>query len=475
MRENEMADSGEVAGFTQPLIQSFNLPREIEGIGKLFANLSKRTTMPSLIYRQGGAYRKLLNLDSLDLSGKGASQIFAVDVSRHNLNVTTRESLNGWPLRLFEVSATWRIADPIKAAELGPIPTKALEMDIVRAVFATIVSLNIGDTWPLRRINKLFDEHLHGSGREEIKERLDFLREVIDVESARVRVLPLDAVSNSDLTIAPGEMDANTDLPAIAIRRDETADQRRTKAAGEEVEGLLENFKFPPPLIQNFSNTKSLNEDAQISWYMREKGRSFNNYIAVRSEFEILSHKESGEAEVSVYTSAKNGERLKEALVEALNAFGISAIEEEPPILGSWFQRLRIKLSRAANGEAMANKKRAIGAAVELYSAGKVAADISKSRSEAVKNLLDAVQNEPEAVVRIDNIVIVKTAGRVVVNTIDEAQALELNRRFDILNNPALVFEFLSQMRGDASVIARSIDQDMKSHLDGGTERYSID
>jgi len=151
-------------------------------------------------------------------------------------------------------------------------------------------------------------------------------------------------------------------------------------------------------------------------------------------------------AAMSVYTSAHDGEHLKAALDALLREFGIEVAAEDPPVLGSWFQRFWVRLRDSDAADGLQKRLSKVEQAVELHHIGKAQAEIDRNKSEAVAVLLGAVRDEKEAVIRLGSLVIVKWSGSVTVWTISETQAAELDSQGDLIGKPAQVLSYLRDL-----------------------------
>lgn len=162
-------------------------------------------------------------------------------------------------------------------------------------------------------------------------------------------------------------------------------------------------------------------------------------------------------APVSVYTSAEDGAGLKNVVVAVLREFALVSAVEEPPVLGSWFQRLWIKSQAVAESPSVHSRLARLEEAIALEHLGKRRAEIDKEKAESVAALLSAIKEQENAVVRIGSIIAIKAQGDLVVWTIGEMEAAALEKNGDLLVNPVAALKFLRENR-DAQELRRSQD-----------------
>jgi len=152
-------------------------------------------------------------------------------------------------------------------------------------------------------------------------------------------------------------------------------------------------------------------------------------------------------APVSVYTSADDGEALKDAVVRVLREFGLEVAVEEPSVRGSWWQRFWARGREVAESEPVRDRLAKVERALELEGLGKRQAEIDKAKAEAVAALYAVVKEQENAVVRLGSIVMIKKAGDLVVFTVSEMQAAVLEKHSELLRDPVAALNFLHDGR----------------------------
>lgn len=146
---------------------------------------------------------------------------------------------------------------------------------------------------------------------------------------------------------------------------------------------------------------------------------------------------------VSVYTSADDGTALKDAVVAVLREFGLESAVEEPPVRGSWLQRSWARIREVAGSEPMRERLAKLERAIELEQLGKRQAEIDKAKAESVAALHGVIKEQENAVVRMGSIIMIKTAGDLVVWTIGPMEASALDEHSELLQDPVAALKFL--------------------------------
>jgi hypothetical protein len=159
-------------------------------------------------------------------------------------------------------------------------------------------------------------------------------------------------------------------------------------------------------------------------------------------------------APVSVYTTDDDGTPLKNAVVEALRAFELTVVVEEPVELGSWFQRFWAR----ASSDFVRERMRKLEQAVELQYLGKVRAEIDQAKAHAVAALLQAISAQDNAVVRVGSLIVIKAEGNLAVWTVSELEAADMERHSALLRDPVSALEYLRDLKQDSGEIARRVD-----------------
>lgn len=161
---------------------------------------------------------------------------------------------------------------------------------------------------------------------------------------------------------------------------------------------------------------------------------------------------------VSVYTSgnATEGEKLAEAVLGLLNEYGFETDWQSEPLAGSWFQRFRVKLSRAASSDGVVDRLHKVEHALELEFMDKKRAEVDKAKAEAIATLLSAVNEQDDAIIRVGSVVVVKHGGKIFAETISEEAARVLESDSMILRSPSTAADFFLALHDRAPLPANN-------------------
>lgn len=142
----------------------------------------------------------------------------------------------------------------------------------------------------------------------------------------------------------------------------------------------------------------------------------------------------TGTTSVSVYLSDEGGHTAVEAAVEtALHRAGLSVVERDDPVHGSWFRRLRA--SEIGTMAAHAADSRLVLAHD---------AHVTSTLLQHLGPVLAALQSQKEAVVRLGAVLIVKLDDQLVVHQLTAAQQLQLDHQPQLAMAPR---EILTALR----------------------------
>jgi anti-anti-sigma factor len=150
-----------------------------------------------------------------------------------------------------------------------------------------------------------------------------------------------------------------------------------------------------------------------------------------------------------IYTSEEEaGGAAEEAYWSFLDAFGLDIAYKFGVDRSSWFRGviLRMKDSTAlpTKDEALALMQRAI----EQQTLGITQSKIDKSQSEAVLNLLAALEKTPKAVVQCGSLLIVKVHDSVVVRNLTQLELAYWERNPGLFRNPENAIAELQRAQG---------------------------
>lgn len=143
-------------------------------------------------------------------------------------------------------------------------------------------------------------------------------------------------------------------------------------------------------------------------------------------------HTEQEVMPVAVYVSDAAVHEQVEAAVEALlDSAGLTIVERDTPVLGSWFRRMRAAGNRAAHSPATREAVTSIVGAADAWLA-RPEAEVTATLMQNLGAVISALQPTKDAVVRVGTILVVKVEWTVVVHQLTPGQRLLLD------HNPSL-------------------------------------
>ncbi|GAA4554564.1 hypothetical protein [Amycolatopsis samaneae] len=153
------------------------------------------------------------------------------------------------------------------------------------------------------------------------------------------------------------------------------------------------------------------------------------------------------ELPVTIYLADERiHEQVQDAVENLLGFAGAEIVEQDDPVLGSWFRRLRAKAAASpAAREAAASAAHAVEARLVLSQD----ASITATMLQNLGPVLTALQPTPDAVLRIGALLIVKSDDVVVVHQLTAAQQLTLDHQPHLLTAPEDVLRALDLTTAD--------------------------
>lgn len=172
----------------------------------------------------------------------------------------------------------------------------------------------------------------------------------------------------------------------------------------------------------------------------------FGLLIRVLEQYEQHSAR-TGEldvAPVAIYVSdAAVHEEVEAALDGVLAAAGLTVVERDAPVLGSWFRRMRAAVSRAARSPAAREMMRSAAHAADAHFLQRPDAEVTALLMQNLGPLIGALQPTKDAVVRIGAVLIVKVDWTVVVHQLTPGQRLLLDHNPDLEATPHTILAAL--------------------------------
>ncbi|WP_432928212.1 hypothetical protein ACQPZZ_01515 [Microbispora sp. CA-135349] len=142
---------------------------------------------------------------------------------------------------------------------------------------------------------------------------------------------------------------------------------------------------------------------------------------------------------------------VRQALDDALEAFGLAPVTVSPRIEGSVWQVLTAAFKRQVEPDRIDQAGDAFTAGAKARWYGEPQSQITKAQGEAVANLLDKLQTTPDALIMISNILIVKVDGVPVVRELTPEQVQVLQENPSLFTDPRLALSRLEPRQVEAS------------------------
>jgi hypothetical protein len=147
--------------------------------------------------------------------------------------------------------------------------------------------------------------------------------------------------------------------------------------------------------------------------------------------------------EIDIFTI----EKFQNACGEFMEALGFELKTEDEPIYGSFFQRLQFLSKSKRTNEEIDDIYQKGKRALEYKYLNVPAADATSQLSQAASQLISAVKDIDEAVVRLGSILLVKTSkegkSQIIIETVSHELASSFDNNPNLLKNPNAVYELL--------------------------------
>jgi hypothetical protein len=161
----------------------------------------------------------------------------------------------------------------------------------------------------------------------------------------------------------------------------------------------------------------------------------------------------------SLYLSTTDtalAEQFFTAFVEALASLDVEVVPDGPPVVGSWFQRIRLATGRAAHSPAVTDGvEKGVHAAETMALRGPMS-QVNVNQADAIAKLAEAAAKVDEFVAITDGVVLVKATApdgrtKTVARTLTVRQIRDLERRSELAAAPAAMLRYLLEPQGPES------------------------
>ncbi len=151
---------------------------------------------------------------------------------------------------------------------------------------------------------------------------------------------------------------------------------------------------------------------------------------------------------VAVYVSDTVAHEQVEAAVEALlDSAGLTIVERDTPVLGSWFRRMRAAGSRATHSPATREAVTSIVGAADAW-LSRPEAEVTAILMQNLGAVISALQPTKDAVVRVGTVLVVKVEWTVVVHQLTPGQRLLLDHNPGLESAPHSILAALGALDG---------------------------
>jgi|GEM_PF-4193122 len=166
---------------------------------------------------------------------------------------------------------------------------------------------------------------------------------------------------------------------------------------------------------------------------------------------------------VRVFTSGHNKGRILDIvgnIQQVLNEFGFDFADEFPEELGSWFKKWFARSRELLSRPEVATKLKNIERALELSGIHKPQAEINKAEAEAVAVLLNSIAAEPNVLIQIGSLLMVKSTNSkeeasIEVRSLSQEELIQLEQNQPFIKN---LDEILKFQQNNITKIAGGVD-----------------
>jgi cold shock CspA family protein len=162
---------------------------------------------------------------------------------------------------------------------------------------------------------------------------------------------------------------------------------------------------------------------------------------------------------ISIFLSSPiNADMIESAIVEAVASLGFEVDIKKPPIIGSWFRVMLGRSREALTSDAVAEIALRLERAIEIQALHKPQADIDWSQADGVAKLIAALEGQPNALIQIGSVFLVKVDGVTAVRNLSQRELAFLQSNSRILTTPKEFLNALDDFAKDEQVLDNTID-----------------
>ncbi|MGJ6967823.1 hypothetical protein ACSDR0_38525 [Streptosporangium sp. G11] len=219
---------------------------------------------------------------------------------------------------------------------------------------------------------------------------------------------------------------------------------------------LRELFEQPTAGAQTFPEDRAVLEELDE---LEEYARSRRKEVELATVIGMInrSSRDQQLSPVVLYLDdTAHYESVRQALEDALPAFGLQISQVRHPLHGSIWQAFIAVFKRQAAPERLEHAGDALTAGAKARWYGEPQSQITKAQGEAIANLLDTLQNTENALLAFSNILIVKIDGVPLVRELTPEQVEHLQRNPRLYTDPRLALNVLDVGLTNAGQIGAS-------------------
>ena len=139
---------------------------------------------------------------------------------------------------------------------------------------------------------------------------------------------------------------------------------------------------------------------------------------------------------------------VRQAIADLLDAFGMEILTDGGTVRGSVWQSLVAVFKRRVTEEQADQALTKVQRAVELREVDKPQADVTRTQSESVAQLLDSLKDNPSALIQIGNILVAKVNGTPIALELSQVQLCHLQANPSALTDPGRAVAELTRIQG---------------------------
>ena len=149
---------------------------------------------------------------------------------------------------------------------------------------------------------------------------------------------------------------------------------------------------------------------------------------------------------------------VESAVVDAVASLGFEVDIRKPPIIGSWFRVMLGRSREALTSDAAAEIALRLERAIEIQALHKPQADIDWSQADGVAKLITALDGQPNALIQIGSVFLVKVDGVIAVRNLSQRELAFLQRNSRILTTPKEFLNALDDFVRNEQILDNSAD-----------------